>query len=96
VNFAKIAEAYGCVGIRAEKPGEVRNALRKALSLNKPVVIDAVSDSNVLAKRVAHQWTFHKLRLFALRLRPFVLSVGGTTESKHERSAIRANGAFVK
>jgi acetolactate synthase I/II/III large subunit len=54
VNFAKIADAYGCVGIRAEKPGELRNALKNALSLNKPVVIDAVSDSNVLAKRVAH------------------------------------------
>jgi acetolactate synthase-1/2/3 large subunit len=54
VNFAKIAEAYGCVGIRAEKPGEVKNALNKAFRLNKPVVIDAVSDSNVLAKRVAH------------------------------------------
>lgn len=54
VNFAKIAEAYGCVGIRAETPGELRNALTRALSLNKPVVIDAVSDSSVLAKRVAH------------------------------------------
>ena len=54
VNFAKIAEAYGCVGMRAETPGELRNALQKALGLNKPVVIDAVSDRNVLAKRVAH------------------------------------------
>lgn len=54
VNFAKIAEAYGCVGMRAETPGELRNALKKALSLNQPVVIDAVSDRNVLAKRVAH------------------------------------------
>ena len=54
VNFAKISEAYGCVGMRAETPGELRNALQKALGLNKPVVIDAVSDRNVLAKRVAH------------------------------------------
>ncbi len=52
VNFAKIAEAYGCVGIRAETPDELKNALKKAFSLNKPVVIDAVSDKNVLAKRV--------------------------------------------
>jgi len=54
VNFAKIAEAYGCVGMRVETPGELRNALKKALGLNRPVVIDAVSDRNVLAKRVAH------------------------------------------
>lgn len=54
VNFAKIAEAYGCIGIRAETPAEVRSALQKAFTLNKPVVIDAVSDKNILAKRVAH------------------------------------------
>lgn len=54
VNFATIAEAYGCVGMRAETPAALRDALQEALRLNKPVVIDAVSDRNVLAKRVAH------------------------------------------
>ncbi len=54
VNFAKIADAYGCVGIRAETPAEFREAFKKALTLNKPVVIDAVSDKEVLAKRVGH------------------------------------------
>ena len=52
VNFAKAAEVFGCVGMRAETPGELKSALKKAFNLNKPVVIDAVSDKNVLAKRV--------------------------------------------
>ena len=52
-NFAKIAEAFGCVGIRVEKPGELKDAIKKAFGMNKPVVIDVVSDVNVLAKRVS-------------------------------------------
>jgi acetolactate synthase-1/2/3 large subunit len=54
LNFAKIAEGFGCVGIRVEKPGEIRDAITRAFTLNKPVVIDVVSDVNVLAKRVSH------------------------------------------
>ncbi len=51
-NFAKIAEAFGCGGIRVEKPGDIKDALKQAFAMNKPVVIDVVSDVNVLAKRV--------------------------------------------
>ena len=53
-NFAKIAEGFGCGGIRVEKPGEIKDALKRAFAMNKPVVIDVVSDVNVLAKRVPH------------------------------------------
>lgn len=53
-NFAKIAEAFGCVGMRVEKPGELRDALKQAFGMNKPVVLDVVSDVNVLARRVPH------------------------------------------
>jgi acetolactate synthase-1/2/3 large subunit len=52
VNFAKIAEDFGCVGIRVEKPGEIKDALKRAFGMNKPVVVDVVSDVNVLARRV--------------------------------------------
>ena len=52
VNFAKLAEVYGCVGIRVETPTELKNALEIAFTLNRPVVIDAVSDINAIAKRV--------------------------------------------
>jgi len=54
VNFAKIAEDFGCVGMRVEKPGELRDAITRAFGMNRPVVIDVVSDINILAKRVAH------------------------------------------
>ena len=52
-NFARIAEDFGCAGIRVEKPGEIRGAITRALAMNKPVVIDVASDVNVLAKWVA-------------------------------------------
>ena len=53
-NFAKIAESFGVTGIRVEHPSELNGALKRAFALNKPVVIDVVSDKNVLAKRVPH------------------------------------------
>jgi acetolactate synthase-1/2/3 large subunit len=51
-NFAKIAEAFGCGGIRVERPGDIKDALKQAFAMNKPVVVDIVSDVDVLAKRV--------------------------------------------
>ena len=53
-NFAKIAEAFGVTGIRVEHPGELADALKSAFAMEKPVVLDVVSDKNVLAKRVPH------------------------------------------
>ena len=53
-NFAKIAESFGVAGIRVERPGEVKDAIKRAFAMGRPVVIDAVTDKNVLAKRVAH------------------------------------------
>jgi acetolactate synthase-1/2/3 large subunit len=49
VNFARIAEDMGALGIRVEKPGEFAPALKKALAANRPVVIDVVTDIEVLA-----------------------------------------------
>ena len=49
INFAKVAESFGCVGMRIEDPKDLNEALRKAFSLNKPVVIDAVSDERAFA-----------------------------------------------
>jgi acetolactate synthase-1/2/3 large subunit len=45
VDYAKLAEAMGCVGLRAETPDELGPTLEKALSIDdKPVVIDVVID----------------------------------------------------
>ena len=49
VNFAKIAEDMGAVGIRVEKPGELKGALERAFKANAPVVIDVVSDIEAMA-----------------------------------------------
>jgi acetolactate synthase-1/2/3 large subunit len=39
-DFVKLAEAYGCVGIRAEKPGELDDAIAEMIKVNKPVIFD--------------------------------------------------------
>jgi acetolactate synthase-1/2/3 large subunit len=49
VNFARIAEDMGALGIRVERPGDFAPALERALAANRPVVIDVVTDIEVLA-----------------------------------------------
>jgi len=41
-DFVKLAEAFGAVGLRATKPEEVVPVIEKALSVNKPVIMDFV------------------------------------------------------
>ena len=49
INFAAIAENIGAVGIRVENAQEIKLAIEKAIELNKPVIIDVVTDINALA-----------------------------------------------
>jgi acetolactate synthase-1/2/3 large subunit len=49
VNFARIAEDMGALGIRVEQPGEFPAALARALAANRPAVIDVVTDIDALA-----------------------------------------------
>lgn len=46
VDFVKLAEAMGAEGIRAESRKDFSEALARALTLNKPVVIDCQIDSD--------------------------------------------------
>jgi acetolactate synthase-1/2/3 large subunit len=39
-DFVKLAEAFGIVGMRITKPADVEEALRKAFSIDKPVLMD--------------------------------------------------------
>jgi acetolactate synthase-1/2/3 large subunit len=42
-DFVKLAEAYGCVGLRCESPEQVDSVIEKAMAINDaPVVIDFV------------------------------------------------------
>ncbi len=43
-DFVKLAEAYGCVGIRANKPDELDEKIAQMLSVDKPVIFDCVVD----------------------------------------------------
>ncbi len=43
-DFVKLAEAYGAVGIRAEKPDELDEKIREMLSVNRPVLFDCRVD----------------------------------------------------
>ena len=36
----RLAEAFGVVGLRATKPGEVEEVLRQGLAVHKPVLMD--------------------------------------------------------
>lgn len=50
-NFAKVAEAMGCLGIRVEKASDLGAALEQAFAADRPAVIDVVSDYKVLHPR---------------------------------------------
>ncbi len=39
-DFVKLAEAYGCVGIKADKPGQLDDAIDKMIEVKKPVIFD--------------------------------------------------------
>lgn len=46
VDFIKVAEGLGCMGIRVTKKEEVAPALEKAIAAGGPVVIECVIDSD--------------------------------------------------
>ena len=39
-DFVKLAEAYGAVGIRCEKPGDLDGAIQEMIDVRKPVIFD--------------------------------------------------------
>ncbi len=48
-DYVKLAEAMGCVGLRAEHPDEVAPTLEKALAINdRPVVVEFLCDPDAM------------------------------------------------
>ena len=43
-DFVKLAEAYGCVGIIAEKPNELDEKINEMIEVDKPVIFDCRVD----------------------------------------------------
>jgi acetolactate synthase I/II/III large subunit len=49
VNFARVAEDIGALGIRVEKPAEIAPALQRALKADRPVIVDVATDIEAVA-----------------------------------------------
>jgi acetolactate synthase-1/2/3 large subunit len=45
-DFVKLAEAYQAVGIRAEKPSELDDAIREMIAVKRPVIFDCRVDKH--------------------------------------------------
>jgi len=45
-DFVKLAEAYGCVGIRAEDPDELDEKIEEMINIDGPVIFDCLVDQN--------------------------------------------------
>ena len=43
-DFVKLAEAFGGVGIRCEKPGDLDGAIQEMISVRRPVIFDCIVD----------------------------------------------------
>jgi len=43
-DFVKLAEAYGCVGIRAKSPDELDEKIKEMINVDKPVIFDCLVD----------------------------------------------------
>ena len=45
-DFVKLAESYGCVGIRAKTPNELDEKIKEMISVDRPVIFDCVVDKS--------------------------------------------------
>jgi acetolactate synthase-1/2/3 large subunit len=43
-DFVKLAEAFGAVGLRAEKPGDVDGVIKEMIKVKRPVIVDVAVD----------------------------------------------------
>ncbi len=43
-DFVKLAEAFGAVGLRAEKPGDVDGVIAEMIAVHRPVIVDCCVD----------------------------------------------------
>ncbi|WP_327371157.1 pyruvate dehydrogenase [Streptomyces sp. NBC_01217] len=86
-DYAAIATAAGARGIRVEKPGEVRDALREAFSHDGPALVDVVTDPNALA--IPPKITSEQISGFALSASRAVLTGGVGRMIQLARSNLR-------
>ncbi|MCY3865553.1 MAG: thiamine pyrophosphate-dependent enzyme, partial [Chloroflexi bacterium] len=51
VDFAAIAESFGCLGLTVSEPSEIGSALERAFAAERPVVIDVKTAVEGIAPR---------------------------------------------
>ncbi|WP_436772627.1 pyruvate dehydrogenase [Yinghuangia sp. YIM S09857] len=86
-DFAAIATAAGARGIRVEKPGQVRGALREAFAHPGPVLVDVVTDPDALS--IPPKITSAQISGFALSASRMVLNGGVGRMVQMARSNLR-------
>jgi acetolactate synthase-1/2/3 large subunit len=48
-DLAKVAQSLGCTAFRVETPAQLKELLPRAIAMNKPVLLDCISDDQALA-----------------------------------------------
>ena len=77
-DFVKLAEAYGCEGIRCEEPGQVDKVIEQAMAINdRPVVVDFVVHKDAMVWPMVAAGTSNNDIKFARGLAP---DWGGSSE----------------
>jgi pyruvate dehydrogenase (quinone) len=74
-NFASIAESCGIMGIRVEDPGELREALARALRHDGPAVVDVVT--NRLELTLPPKTTMEQAKGFGIYMAKAIISGRG-------------------
>ena len=70
-DFVKLAEAYGCYGLRCESPADIDATIEKAMSLNDaPVVVDFVVHKDAMVWPMVAAGTSNSDILVARSLAP--------------------------
>jgi acetolactate synthase I/II/III large subunit len=77
-DFVKLAEAYGCEGIRCEDPGDVDKVIERAMAIDdRPVVVDFIVHKDAMVWPMVAAGTSNNDIKFARGLAP---DWGGSTE----------------
>jgi pyruvate dehydrogenase (quinone) len=89
-NFAALAEAIGLTGLRVEDPAQVRPALQRALATEGPVLVDVVTDPNVLS--MPPKATIQQAKGFALAMTKMAF----TGELQDVTDTVMANWRYLQ
>jgi acetolactate synthase-1/2/3 large subunit len=64
-DFVKLAEAFGCVGFRAETPDELDDKIRAMIGVKRPVLFDCRVDPNENCYPMIHSGAAHNEMVFS-------------------------------